>query len=66
MTVCLDASSIGACGIRDAKIAQTYADRFGPTVFSLPRNAASGYEGTQAAAVVRQPCKSHTRRLSRI
>jgi hypothetical protein len=45
---------------------QTYADRFGPTVFSLPRNAASGYEGTQAAAVVRQPCKSHTRRLSRI
>jgi hypothetical protein len=55
MAVCLDASGIGACGIRDAKIAQTYADRFGPTVFSLPRNTASGCEGTQAAVVVRQP-----------
>jgi len=26
----------------------------GPTLFSLPRNSASGYEGTQAAAVVHQ------------
>jgi hypothetical protein len=62
MAVCLDASGIGACGIRDAKIAQTYADRFGPTVFSLPGIRLAGARVLKRLSWCASPCKRHSKR----